>query len=62
MELISLENYQVDLVVTEAATATVVIIMDTRIGTDGEKLMDSCAEMIKTVTGSTNVFIAKTMN
>ena len=41
---------------------TVVIVMDTENGTIGERLMDSCVEMTKIVTGSTSAYIVKTTN
>ena len=41
---------------------TVAIDMDTENGTIGERLMDSCVEMIKIVTGSTDAYIVKTTN
>ena len=62
MELTNQENCQIDLVGTEVVMVTVAIVMDTMIGTDGERLMDSCVEMIMIVTGSTNAYIVKTMN
>ena len=62
MEPINLVNFQVDSVATEVVTAMVVVTMATGNGTIGEKLTDSCVEMIKIVTGLIHDFIVKTTN
>ena len=62
MELTNQENCQIDLVGTEVVMVMVDIVMDTENGTIGERLMASCVEMTKIVTGSTNAYIVKTMN
>ena len=48
--------------VVTAMVAMVVIAMDTGNGTIGEKLTDSCVEIIMIVTGLTHDFIVKTTN
>ena len=62
MELTNQENCQIDLAGTKVVMVTVAIVMDTENGTIGERLMDSCVEMIKIVTGSTDAYIVKTTN
>ena len=62
MEPINQGNCQVDSVATEMVTATVGTAMDTENGTIGEKLTDSCVEIIKIVTGSIHDFTVKTTN
>lgn len=65
MEPINLVNFQIDLVASEVVTAMVAMVvnaMDTGNGTIGEKLTDSCVEIIMIVTGLTHDFIVKTTN
>ena len=62
MELINIESYQLDLEATKVTMVTLLINLDTEIGTIGGKSMGSCVEMIKIVTGLTTTYIVETAN
>ena len=60
--IINKKSYQLDLEGTKATMVTVVIDMHTENGTIGGKSMDSCVDMIKTVTGLTTAYIVEKAN